>query len=130
MKNTEFENKTILMIDDDEYNHIYIETVLKDTGCNLISSYDSCDGVKQFKIHTVDLVLLDINLPKANGYDILKKLKKINPDIDVIMITAEKDYVDISYERGALAYLIKPISPKKLKEVMRMTFTMKKLVNI
>ena len=122
-----FKNKTILMIDDDEVNHLYIETILAKSGCNIISAYDSCDGIKQFKKHDIDLVLLDFNLPKMNGYDVLKKLKTYKEDVEVIMVSGETDKQEISYERGALAYITKPFTPKKLRDTIKFVFDIKKL---
>lgn len=63
-----------------------------------------------------NLVILDIRMPDMNGTELLKLTKKINPAIEVIMLTAYSDikYVEEAMKNGALEYIIKPIDLKEL----------------
>ncbi|GAB6182465.1 response regulator [Thermodesulfovibrio hydrogeniphilus] len=62
------------------------------------------------------LVILDINIPEINGTEFLKLIKKVNPTIEVIMLTAygNVNYIEESLKFGALEYIIKPIDLKEL----------------
>ncbi len=62
------------------------------------------------------LVILDIKMPEMNGTEFLKLIKKVNPEIEVIMLTAygNVNYVEESLKSGALEYIIKPIDLKEL----------------
>ncbi len=62
------------------------------------------------------LVILDIKMPEMNGTEFLKLIKKVNPSIEVIMLTAygSVKYVEESLKSGALEYIIKPIDLREL----------------
>lgn len=66
--------------------------------------------------YSPDLVILDIKMPEMDGIEFLKLIKKINPLIEVIMLTAYGDmkYVEEALKTGALEYIIKPIDIKVL----------------
>ncbi|MEJ5228349.1 response regulator [Thermodesulfovibrio sp.] len=62
------------------------------------------------------LVILDIKMPEVNGIEFLKLIKKINPSIEVIMLTAygNMNYVEEAMKNGVIEYIIKPIDIKEL----------------
>jgi two-component system LytT family response regulator len=62
-----------------------------------------------------DLVFLDINMPKINGFDLLKRLDEIPR---VIFITAYDEYAIKAFEMNALDYILKPVDPQRLKKVI------------
>ncbi len=74
------------------------------------------DGVKKIKQHQPDLIFLDIQLSDGLGFDILKKLKKIN--FKVIITTAYSNYALKAIKFSALDYLLKPIDTEELKKAV------------
>lgn len=81
---------------------------------NLTEAMEFMDGNK------VDLLLLDIYLPKENGIEFLKKLRKEGAEVDVILITADKTSTMIqeALRYGAVDYLIKPFTLERFKEAL------------
>ena len=114
--------KTILLIDDDEIMHTLIGEYLKKTGLNLISALNGIDGIRLVKEKKINLVLLDVNMPLMSGYETLTKIKEIKPGLDVVMCTANDKYHSDSFDCGAIAYLIKPITNEKLLAIIDLIF--------
>lgn len=71
------------------------------------------DGLKQIDELKPDLVFLDIQMPKMNGFDMLEH---INSDIHVIFVTAFDEYALRAFEVNALDYLLKPVNPERLQQ--------------
>ena len=78
------------------------------------------EGLQKFKTGTFDLILSDINMPGMNGITMVKKIKEIDKDIPVIMLSAhnESGYHEIVYNIGVDAYLPKPLSLEQLTEAL------------
>lgn len=66
----------------------------------------------------VDLLFLDVEMGKENGLDAAKKIRTVNRNLLIVFVTGYTDYVFDGYQVNALDYLIKPVSPEKLKEVL------------
>ncbi len=104
-------SKKILVVEDDMNLLKAITTALKDAGFNVISSEDGESGLSLVKSENPDVVLLDIVLPKIDGFSVLKKMKKgkDTKDIPVILLTNlahEKD-MEKGLRLGAENYLVK-----------------------
>ena len=86
--------------------------------------YMFCRGVYNDRdiLQTPQLVLLDINLPKLNGIDVLKEIRKDenNKSIPIVMLTTSKEEIDMleSYSNGANSYIQKPVDFKEFIEVI------------
>ena len=86
---------------------------------------DSSDVLKNFKPHFYDLVMLDIVMPKMDGFDLYKELQKVDPDVKVSFLTASEKYRgdlrEGEYRRlGKDLFIQKPLSIKKLiKDIHR-----------
>lgn len=65
-----------------------------------------------------DILLLDIEMPGMNGIDLSKKIRETDEHVQLIFITAVSDFIGEGYEVAALHYLIKPVKPEKIAEVM------------
>ncbi|QIA09353.1 response regulator transcription factor [Draconibacterium halophilum] len=123
--------ETILIIEDD----ISILRGLKDNleyeGYTVFSETNGKNGLQCALERNPDLLLLDIMLPGINGYEICKRLKKENPDLPVIMITARGSEMDkvSGLDIGADDYITKPFSIPELlarvRAVLRRTNTTK-----
>lgn len=111
-----------ILIADDEKNMIWaINRALKKESYNIISASNGEKAVEKVKDEDPDLVLLDLRMPKMNGMEALKKIKNINKDLPVIMITAHGT-IESAIEAmkiGALDYISKPFDIEELKIQIR-----------
>lgn len=74
-----------------------------------------------------DILLLDIEMKSINGMELAKKIRKENEAVQIIFTTGYSDYISEGYEVAALHYLMKPVSPEKLENVLnRATIQIKK----
>ncbi len=103
--------KTILFIEDESALQKTFGEVLSQEGYEMISALDGEIGLRLAKTKKPDLILLDLVLPKAHGFEVLKRLKedKETKDIPVIVLTNLEGIgdVDRAIELGATTYLVK-----------------------
>ena len=120
---------TILIIDDDKSTQITLNKHFSEKGFRVISAYDGASGISLFKKHTPDLVILDIRMPKMDGFEVLEKIKEFNLKVMVIMITAFDDMKTTikAIQMGAYEYLCKPIDIDKLGHIIKRALEMKEL---
>jgi DNA-binding response OmpR family regulator len=111
MKNTS--NCKILVVDDSSTNIVLLEAILNGQGYQIETAQSVKEAFQVIKKETVDLILLDLLMPKVNGYDFLKELKisDTTKDIPVIIVSAVADPENKkkSIEMGALDFINKPI---------------------
>lgn len=116
----------ILVIDDDLKICEVIKLYLEKEGFEVVVAHNGMDGIALFKNEMPDLVILDIMLPKKDGYEVCRELRKIS-NIPIIMLTAKGETFDkvLGLELGADDYIVKPFDPKELiariKAVLRRT---------
>ena len=81
--------KRILVVDDEKDNAAVFRIALEDTGLYEVNSFTNpITALSSFKPNTYDLVILDIRMPKINGYDLYERIKKIDNKIKVCFLTA------------------------------------------
>lgn len=107
----DWSGKSILVTEDEENNYMLLEEFLVETKAKLLWAKDGLESIQLFKDNKVDLVLLDIKIPNLSGYEVVKKLKEINPEIPVIAqtayaLTGDREKI---LEAGCDDYLPKPI---------------------
>ncbi|AWY00289.1 DNA-binding response regulator [Marinomonas primoryensis] len=104
----------ILIIDDDVELSDLLKEVLSFENCVVSSAYDGLSGLEAMD-DSVDLVLLDVMMPKLNGFETLKQLRE-KWDVPVLMLTAKGEEIDrvVGLELGADDYLPKPFSEREL----------------
>lgn len=104
----------ILIIDDDVELSDLLKEVLSFENCTVSTAYDGVAGLEAMD-GRVDLVLLDVMMPKLNGFETLKQLRE-KWDVPVLMLTAKGDEIDrvVGLELGADDYLPKPFSEREL----------------
>jgi response regulator of citrate/malate metabolism len=114
----------VMIIEDDPMvRDINSKFLKKVDGFNLAKAASNLGEAKKFLIENkVNLILLDVFLPKENGIDFLKFLRKEESHIDVILITADKttERVQEAFRYGAVDYLIKPFSFQRFKEALEL----------
>lgn len=124
------EKTRILIIDDDEIIRKSCEKVLAPEGYLTVTAETGNDGLKLLSIKKFDLVLTDLRMPDMNGIDVLKKIKEVWPDIEVIVITGYgtiKSAID-AIRYGAYDYVEKPFAPEELLNVVRRSLERRNLM--
>ncbi len=108
--------KTILIVEDDEALMLGLEENLTVAGYRVLKATSGPEGLKLALDRKPDLVLLDVMLPGASGYDVCRSLREKKVFIPVIMLTARKDEFDklVGFDMGADDYVTKPFSIKEL----------------
>lgn len=129
-ENEELQEETgrqkILVADDEASIRRILETRLKMVGYDVVIAEDGEEAVELFNKENPDLVVLDVMMPKMDGYGVTREIRRIS-DVPIIILTALGDVSEriTGLELGADDYVIKPFSPKELearvKAVLRRT---------
>lgn len=108
-------NAKILIIDDDVNICEAIRIYLQNDGYDVIVSHNGFDGVDLFKSEDPDLVLLDIMMPKKDGWQVCREIREISGK-PIIMVTAKGEVFDkvLGLELGADDFMVKPFDMKEL----------------
>ena len=125
------ENLTILIVDDEARMRKLIKDFLVKNGFNILEAED---GEKALEVYNknkkhINLILLDVMMPKIDGWTVLKKIREENKVIPIVMLTAKAEEQDelMGFEYGVDEYISKPFSPKIL--VARVTAILKRTGN-
>lgn len=117
---------TIMICDDNETVHQTLQLYLQEAGFRVVSAYDGLAALDMLKTHKVDLIILDIMLPKMFGTEVCRQIRKTS-DLPIIILSAKVDESDriVGLELGADDYVTKPFSPKevvtRVRTVLRRT---------
>lgn len=108
---------TILIIEDDANTAALITLYCEREGFKTLTATDGATGLQKAVKQNPDLVVLDLMLPKMDGWDVCRQLRQ-KSDIPIIMLTARGDEVDrvSGLSLGADDYVVKPFSPRELVE--------------
>ena len=108
-------DKKILVIDDDTNICEMLKIYMENEGYEVKTANDGAEGVNFFKMYEPDIVLLDIMLPKKDGWQVCREIREIAQK-PVIMITAKGDVFDkvLGLELGADDFVVKPFDMKEL----------------
>ena len=109
-------DKTILIVEDDHINYQLLEVVLKRTGVNLLHAITGMDAVRFCQEQpNIDLVLMDVQLPEMNGFEAIRLIKQSQPNIPIIVQTANSlnEEKTRAEEAGCQGFMTKPISLNK-----------------
>jgi CheY-like chemotaxis protein len=115
--------ETILVIEDDDRVRQFTKTALEIFGYKIVEAVDGEDALRKFDEHRddVQLILLDVIMPKKNGAEVYNEIKKIRPDIKVIFSSGYPG--DVLTDKGIIKekmnFLSKPISPHDLLSKVR-----------
>jgi twitching motility two-component system response regulator PilH len=114
---------TILVVDDDLKQQLIVFKILKNIGLNVIFADDGLQALEQAQRYCPDLVILDIILPKMNGYEVCRRLKsdQSNQKLAVIICSNKKENCDRYWgmKQGADAYISKPCQPQELVNIVQ-----------
>jgi DNA-binding NtrC family response regulator len=112
---------TLLVIDDDEPTCRLVRATFKADGVNTLVAHDGPAGLARVQADEPDVVLLDVGLPSGSGIDVLERLKRTNPSMPVVMLTASREIKTAvrATQLGAFDYLTKPIDHDDIVAVVR-----------
>ena len=110
----------ILLVDDQVGMVETLSDILKERGYNITIANDGREAIERAKETQFSLALIDIKLPGINGVETFKEIKKINPEIAVIMMTAYSvdDLIRESIAEGAYATIYKPFDPERILKII------------
>jgi DNA-binding response OmpR family regulator len=115
--------KTVLCVDDSPTELLVLSKALLSLGCEVLTAADGEDALLQAAHSSPDLILLDVLLPKKNGFQVCRQLKGSAPtrNIKVVMLTAKDQKSDRFWglKQGADDYVTKPIEVDDLLALVR-----------
>jgi len=103
----------IQVVDDERSAREYLRLLLEQEGHEVVPAGNGVDALVALEGEAVDLVLSDLHMPEMNGLELLQHVKQRWPAIPFIMITAASDVAEVveAVQRGAVNYLVKPVTP-------------------
>lgn len=122
-------NRLILAVDDDADNLALVASMLGHEGYHVETAASGEEALDKLKIVSPDLVLLDVNMPGISGLDTLKQLRKKEPYVSVVFVSARSETHDIilGLDSGADDYVCKPFDPYELLARVRAQLRIKDL---
>jgi DNA-binding response OmpR family regulator len=107
--------RTILVVDDEEKIRAVIREYAEFNGYKVVEAKDGLEALNLCKVQDFDAVVMDVMMPKLDGFSSSKEIKKIKP-IPIILLSARGEEYDklFGFELGIDDYIVKPFSPKEL----------------
>ena len=115
---------TILLADDEAHIRKYVGLILKQLGAvRLLEAANGAEAVELFAREKPDLVLLDVNMPIVDGLEALQKIRELDPDSVVIMLTSltTRQAVETALEHGAANYIRKDTPREEITKALAET---------
>lgn len=118
--------KKILAVDDEKHIRLLVEVNLKRAGYTVITASDGEEALEKVKSEKPDLVVLDVMMPRKDGFEVLRTLRA-DPEtmnLPVIMLTAKAQDADVfrGWQSGVDSYLTKPFNPMELLTFVKRIF--------
>ena len=114
---------SILIVEDDGNMRILLRHALEKDGYHVMTAPDGVQGLKEFKAHGPDIVLMDAAMPELDGFQACAALRRLpgGDETPVLMITALNDdtWVDRAFDSGASEYITKPFNWSDLRQRVR-----------
>lgn len=115
--------KKILLVDDSATTHMWVRMILNKTPYALLSARDGEEGVQAALAERPDLILMDVIMPRMNGFEACRTLRASDSarGVPIIMVTtrSEAKSVETGYESGCSDYITKPIDGLELLSKVR-----------
>jgi DNA-binding response OmpR family regulator len=113
--------KTILIVEDDPAILKGLEAALAEDHYNVLTAADGEKGLATAKREKTDIIILDVMLPKMDGFEVCREIRSSGIDVPVLFLTSRKEEVDrvLGLELGADDYVTKPFSVRELKARVR-----------
>jgi len=115
-------SKKILIVDDAAFMRMMIKDILTKNGYEVVGEAD--DGtvaVEKYEELKPDLVIMDITMPEMDGIEAVRKIKKIDPDANIVMCSAmgQQAMVIDAIQAGAKDFVVKPFQPDRVLEAVK-----------
>ena len=121
--------KNILVVDDDDEIRDLLEFDLQQSGYNIDTAKNGIEGLEKALSNYYDLILLDVMMPKMNGFDVCKNIRKAQNPVPILLLTAKGTINDKTegFDCGADDYLIKPFDVQEV--LLRVRALMRRGIN-
>ncbi len=116
---------TILIVEDDKNQRLLYEQELKLEGYEVVTASDGKEALEKAQEQLLDLIVMDINMPKMDGIETMGKILDKNKEIPVIINTAYSNYKDNFMSWAADAYVVKSSDLSELKDTVKEILTKK-----
>lgn len=122
-------NIQVLIVDDELIVRESLGNWLKEEGYSVDSSDSGLDALEKMKSQKYDLVVADVKMPGMDGIQLLEKCKKIDPDLQVLVMTAyaSVDTAVQAMKQGAFDYIVKPFDPENVSQIIKRALKFKML---
>ena len=106
----------VLLIDDDARLHSLMRHIAEEHGWNLVGVRSGQEGLDALARERPDVVILDIMMPRMNGFEVCRRIRQVNETVPVLFLSAKQDIVDksIGFGAGADDFIVKPFDPDEL----------------
>ncbi|MDR2608334.1 MAG: response regulator [Treponema sp.] len=114
--------KTVLVVDDSRIMRNIVKNTFMELKipCQFLEAANGVEALQQLQLNSINLILLDWNMPELSGIDFLKQVRAIQQykDLPIIMVTSESAKYNVieALKNGATDYIIKPINEKSFRE--------------
>ncbi|MBN2869996.1 MAG: response regulator [Campylobacterales bacterium] len=112
------QNRThsVLIVEDDPESNDNLRSLLSQTFENVISVYDGAEGLKAYRLYRPDIVITDIEMPGMNGLDLVRAIRKVDPNCFVGILTSysNQHYLMQAVSLKLDTYILKPLTSAKL----------------
>src|SRR5699024_7482470 len=111
----------ILVTDDAAFMRMQLKDILTKLGHEVIGEAENgLDAIEQYKKLEPEIITMDITMPEMDGIAAVKEIRKINPDVKIIMCSAmgQQGMVVEAIQAGAKDFIVKPFTPDRIKEAL------------
>lgn len=117
----ENDRKKILIVEDEPMSVMVIERILKGYEFDLVIAVDGLDAIEKFKTNVIDLIIMDLYMPKMDGFEASKRIKALSKDTPIIVIsTTLIGEEELKRDIGIDYLLSKPLNVNKFKDFIHM----------
>ncbi len=123
VKNQRFLMKKVLIVDDAQTVRKFEKAMIEEMGYKAEEAINGLDALEKLYSEKFDLALVDINMPKMDGYEFTRQVRKEKDfsELPIVIISTESKEIDKlkAYEAGANYFIVKPIRPETLKSLLK-----------